>query len=408
MGKTLKLVYIIGTFPSFTKTFIDREIKNLRQRGVNLRVVSIRRPAAGMPLSVEQQELQQEVTYLLPVNWLRFIIANLYFISFRSLAYFRTLFYLLTRPHPHLKARLMTFLHFAESVYAAHLLRGQPCDQLHAHFVDRAAVVALVTSHLLDVPYSLTAHANDIYIRPILLREKIAGAKFITTCTGYNQAYLRRMMGDELNGKLHLAYHGLDLTSYQPSSSPPRGDRPLLLSVGRLMEKKGFSYLIAACRRLKDQGYDFICHIVGEGPLRQTLETQITQLGLESTITLCGAMPREAVIDKYRQATLFVLPCVTAQDGDRDGIPNVLAEAMAMRLPVVTTRHSGIPELVKDKVSGLLVSPNDEDVLAEALARLLDNPTLCAQLGQRGRQKVLADFDVERNVRRLFDLFLTE
>jgi len=406
MDKVLRLVYIIGTFPSFTTTFIDREIKSLRQRGVELRVVSIRRPAIGMPLSVEQRELQQGVTYLLPVDWLNFIIANLYFVVFRSLAYFRTLFYLLTRPHPDPKARVMTFLHFAEGVYAAYLLRSRLFDQLHAHFVDRAAIVALVASHLLDKPYSLTAHANDIYAKPVLLHEKIAEAKFITTCTGYNQAYLRRMVGDELNGKLHLAYHGLDLNNYQPVSSLPQGNRPLLLSIGRLTEKKGFSYLIAACRRLKDQGYDFICHIVGEGPLHQELEAQITQLGLKDTVTLCGAMPHEAVIDKYRQATLFAISCVTARDGDRDGIPNVLAEAMAMQLPIVSTRHSGIPELVEDKISGLLVPTNDEEALAEALAKLLDNPALRRRLGQRGRQKVLEDFDVERNVQRLFDLFV--
>jgi len=404
--KVLKLVYIIGTFPSFTTTFIDREIKSLRQRGVDLQVVSIRRPATGMPLSVEQRELQQGVTYLLPVDWLKFIIANLYFVSLRPLVYFRTLFYLLTCPHPDPKARVMTFLHFAEGVYAAYLLRNRLFDQLHAHFVDRAAIVALVASHLLDKPYSLTAHANDIYAKPVLLREKIAEAKFITTCTGYNQAYLRRMVGDELNGKLHLTYHGLDLNNYQPSSSLPQGNRPLLLSIGRLTEKKGFSYLIAACRRLKDQGYDFICHIVGEGPLYQELEAQITQLGLKDTVTLCGAMPHEAVIDKYRQATLFALSCVTARDGDRDGIPNVLAEAMAMQLPIVSTRHSGIPELVEDKISGLLVPPNDEEALAEALAELLDNPALRRRLGQRGRQKVLKDFDVERNVQRLYDLFV--
>jgi len=405
MGKRLRLVYIVGTYPGLTSTFIDREIRILRQWGVDLRSVSIRRPVADAPLSAEQRKLQQGVIYLLPVNWLNFIMGNLYFALFRPWVYFKTLRYLLTRSHPDIRARFMTFLHFAEGVYAARLLCGQPLDQLHAHFVDRAAVVALVASRLLNVPYSLTAHANDIYVKPVLLHEKIAEAKFITTCTGYNQSYLLRMMGDELDGKLYLVYHGLDLAAYQPSPQP-QGDRPLLLSIGRLTEKKGFSHLIAASRCLKDRGYDFTCHIVGEGPLRRELETLITQLGLKDTVTLCGAMPHETVIEKYRQAALFVLPCITAKDGDRDGIPNVLLEAMAMQVPVVSTRHSGIPELVQDRINGLLVPPGDEDTLTNALAELLDAPALRTQLGQLGRQTVMKDFDVERNVRHLFDLFV--
>jgi glycosyltransferase involved in cell wall biosynthesis len=403
-----KLAYIVGGYPGTTATFIDREIRTLRKLGVELQIVAIRHPAFGVPLSAKQRELQQDTIYLLPVSWLNFIVGNLYFVLLHPLVYFGTLIYLLSGSHPSLADWFKTFLHFAVGVYAAYLLRGKPFDQLHAHFVDRVAVVALVSSRLLNIPYSLTAHAKDIYVKPVLLRAKISEAKFITTCTAYNQAYLLQIMGDELNGKLHLAYHGLDLANYQPSSSQPRGVRPLILSVGRLTEKKGFHHLVAVCRHLKDRGYEFTCEIVGEGPQRQELETLIAQLGLEDKITLCGAIPHEAVIEKYKQAALFVLPCIMAQDGDRDGIPNVLMEAMAMQLPVVSTRHSGIPELVEDKISGLLVSPNDEVALTKALARLLDDPPLRAQLGQRGRQKVLADFDVDRNVRRLFDLFLTE
>jgi glycosyltransferase involved in cell wall biosynthesis len=176
--------------------------------------------------------------------------------------------------------------------------------------------------------------------------------------------------------------------------------------VGRLTAKKGFTYLIAACKELEEQGYDFECHIVGEGPLRSELEAQIAGLGLESSFTLCGALPHQAVIEKYRQATLFVLPCIVARDGDRDGIPNVLIEAMAMQVPVVSTDHSSIPELVQSSVTGLLVPPKDKKALAEALALLLNNRSLCQEMGRRGRQKVLEDFDVDRNVRRLYDLFV--
>jgi glycosyltransferase involved in cell wall biosynthesis len=406
MTNAVRLIYVIGTYPGLTTTFIDREIKILRQLGANLQVVAIRRPAATLPLSKEQQELGQSVIYLLPVNWLRFITGNLYFLLFCPWVYFNTLFYLLTRSQLHLRERLMTFVHFAEGVYTAYILHNHSFDQLHAHFVDRAAIVALVVSRLLNIPYSLTAHANDIYIKPVLLPEKVAGAKFITTCTAYNQSYLSQILGDRLNGKLHLIYHGFDLAAYQPSPQLSR-DCQLLLSIGRLTEKKGFNHLIAACGYLKNQGYNFTCHIVGEGPLRRALQNQIAELELENVVILCGAMPFEAVLEKYRQASLFVLPCIMAKDGDRDGIPNVLIEAMAMQVPVVSTHLSGIPELVQDRVNGLLVPPSDEEALTQALAELLDTPALATQLGQRGRQTVIKNFDVQRNVQHLFDLFAT-
>jgi glycosyltransferase involved in cell wall biosynthesis len=401
----MNIVYIIGTFPSVTTTFIDREVTTLRQFGVNLNIVSMRRPRFRESLSGRQHSLQKEAIYLLPASPVRVIASHLYFIITRPMPYFKTLFYLLTRPHPNLQARSMTLMHFAAGVYAAHVIRQLPCDRLHAHFVDRAATLALVASRLLGIPYSLTAHANDIYVNPVLLSERMSEADFITTCTGYNRAYLSQSYGHALvDNKLHLIYHGLDTSTYIPPSHAWEG-RPLLLSVGRLTEKKGFVHLIAACRQLKDRGYDFTCEIVGEGPLRQKLELCITQLRLEDRVTLCGVLAHEAVIEKYKQASLFVLPCTVAQDGDRDGIPNVLMEAMAMQLPVVSTDHSGIPELVENEINGLLVPPNDEVALTDALARLLDDPMLRIRLGQCGRQKVVQYFDATQNGRRLLDLF---
>jgi len=186
---------------------------------------------------------------------------------------------------------------------------------------------------------------------------------------------------------------------YQPEPSASNG-RPKILSVGRLSEKKGLVYLVRACRILKDQGYDFTCHIVGEGPQRSELHDLIGQLSLEDTVILRGTLPHEEVIENYRQATLFVLPCIKSKDGDMDGIPNVLAEAMAMQLPVVSTDISGIPELVDNQVNGLLVPSGDGDALATAMARLLDDPALREKLAQNGRQSIGDTFDVNRNVRK--------
>lgn len=399
----LQVAYIIGTYPLLTTTFIDREIRLLRQQGVTIGVYSIRR--SSRKLSPEQKAAQEEVTYLLPVSPLLLLLAHLFFAVQRPAVYWRTLFYLLTRPHPALKARLKTFLHFGEGVYAAYLLRERPYDQIHAHFVDRATTVALIASRLLDIPYSATAHANDIFVDPILLPEKIAEARFVATCTNYNKTHLETLLNGGKKGKLRCIYHGLDTSRYEPPARSTT-DYPLILAVGQLKEKKGFPYLLEACRLLQDRGYDFHCTIVGEGPARGQLEEQIRRLGLEGTVTLSGALAHADVIQKYRLATIFVLPCILSADGDRDGIPNVILEAMAMQLPVVSTRHSGIPEVVEDGYNGLLVPPAEAKPLAEALAQLLDDPGSRLKYGMKGRETIIEAFTVESNVNKLLREFL--
>lgn len=402
-ARALKIAYIIGTYPLLTTTFIDREIRLLRQRGVTVDIFSIRR--SPRKLSAAQKALQEEVTYLLPVSPFLLLLAHLYFVLRQPLTYLRTLVFLLTRPHPTWQARGKTLLHYGEGVYAAYLVRGHAYDQLHAHFVDRATTVALIASRLLDIPYSATAHANDIYVDPVLLPEKVAEAKFLATCTNYNKTHLETILNNGQRDKVRCIYHGLDVSHYQPQARVAT-DRPLLLSVGQLKEKKGFSYLLEACRLLLDWGYDFRCTIVGEGPLRGQLEDQIRQLDLEESVTLLGALSHTEVIEAYRRTTIFVLPCILSADGDRDGIPNVILEAMAMGLPVVSTRHSGIPEVVEDGCNGLLVPPAAERPLAEALARLLDDGESRLKYGMKGRETIIESFTVESNVNKLLREFL--
>lgn len=403
LKEPLRLVYIIGTYPVLSLTFIDREIKFLREWGVDLQALAVRRPDADMPLSAAQWALQEGVIYLLPVAWLSFVISQFHFAVLHPQRYFKTLIYLLTRPHPRGKARyltfrFMTFLHFLEGVYAAYLLRKRQFEELHAHFVDRAATIALVVGRLLDKPYSLSIHAGpDIFVHPILLREKIMEARHVATCTAYNKTHVESIIGQDLSHKISHIYHGIDVTKYEPQPSTDNG-QPKILSVGQLSRRKGFAHLIKTCRILRDQGYDFTCHIVGDGPQRPELTDLIRQSSLEDTVILLGALPHEEVIENYRQATMFVLPCVRSSDGDMDGIPNVLAEAMAMQLPVISTDVSGVPELIDDEVNGLLTPSEDDDALAAAMARLLDDPALCERLGQSGRQSIVDTFDVNQNV----------
>ena len=395
----LRLTYVIGTYPLLTTTFIDREIQIMRRFGVDIQVVAIRRPDVGTPLSADQRQLQQGVIYLLPAAWLTLLLSQLYFALFRPVRYFGTCAYLVSRPHAGPGARLKTLLHFGEGVLTAYLLRSRQFEELHAHFLDRAATVAQVAGRLLGRPYSLSIHAaGDIFVNPVLLREKLDEARHAVTCTAFNKKHLEALIGSSLDGRVTYVRHGLEPARYQPGAQA--AGRPLILAVGQLTERKGFVQLVQACSALRSQGYHFACCIVGRGPQHAELAALIEQLRLADCIELRGALPHEEVVQLFRDASLFALPCIRTRDGDVDGIPNVIAEAMAMEVPVVSTYVSAIPELVQDGVNGLLAPPGDVQVLATCIARLLDDEQLRDELGRNGRRTILATFDVEANVRR--------
>ena len=404
-NQPLRLTYLMGRYPVLTETFIDREILRLIERGVDLRIISIRQPDVN--LSPRQQELRKRVRYLLPVNPLRLAVAHLTAVAGRPRTYFGTLAWLLTRRHPR-GTRLRTVLHFGTGVYAAWILRRRRGVHIHAHFADRAATVAMVASRFLDTRYSVTAHAREIYVAPVLLPERISQAAFTATCTEYNRRHLATLVDAPTARGILRLYHGLDLSTFD--GAPRRSEdpsKPLLLSVAQLWERKGLEDLVRACGLLRDRGSVFHCDIVGEGPLRGRLEALIAQLGLETVVTLTGPLSHPDVVARLAAARAFVLPCVVAPDGDRDGIPNVILEAMASGLPVVSTPVSGIPEVVRDGETGFLVPEHDPAAVADALERLLADADLAARLGEAGRVFVRREFDLHRNVDRLIDRFAT-
>jgi glycosyltransferase involved in cell wall biosynthesis len=395
------VVYVVGTYPLVTTTFIDREISALRGLGVDVRIVAVRRPPADAPLSSEQRELARGTSYLIPIAWRRLVAAHLRFLLTRPSVYLGTLAHLVTRPHPDLRARTKTILHFGEGVYAAHVIGDGDVRELHAHFADRAATIALVASRLLRRAFSLSVHAGaDIFVRPVLLREKFTAARHVVTCTSDNKAHLARLVGHDLDRKISIVPHGLDLSG-QGAGRPAANGLPVVLAVGQLAERKGFAHLVAACDLVRNHGQRFLCRIIGGGPQRAGLEELIASLSLRDTVSLLGPLPHEAVVDHYRRATMLVLPCVRTADGDVDGIPNVLMEAMAFGIPVVSSDLPAVRELITDGVDGLLVPGGDAERLADAVRRLLDEPQLRRRLGAEARRTVAERFDVAKNVRRL-------
>jgi glycosyltransferase involved in cell wall biosynthesis len=279
---------------------------------------------------------------------------------------------------------------------------------LHGHFCHGVANIAWFVSRLTGIPFSFTAHAKDIYQSELnpkdLLERKLAAARFVATCTEANARVLKSRCSDA--NIVHTIYHGLDIDYFSPAGGATE-PLPLVLSVGRFVEKKGFAYLVEACARLRSRGLAFKCIIVGEnGAAYEPLRRLVAERALEETVELHGAVTQEELREIYRRARVFALPCQVMDDGDRDGIPNVLAEAMAMGVPVVSTRISGIPELVDDGVHGLLVQSRDAEALAAALERVLVDPALRARLSEAGRRRICERFDSRRTTVALRDLFL--
>lgn len=390
--------FLVKTWPKLSETFILEEVLGLERLGQELHIFALNAPTDAIsheavarvraPASCLGDTLRQGLSGVLSEH-VRLIKAF-------PLRYVATVLRTLARPEP---GRRRDFLRGAR---LANELLDRRIDHLHAHFVSEPAAVAEIAAGLSGCGYSLSAHAKDIYLSGAsVLRRKLNGARFTVTCTEYNRRHLE---GIAPNATLCRMYHGIDLARFHPSLRREDGEVPLILAVGRLREKKGFATLIDACARLREAGQPFRCEIVGYGEEQASLEARIAEAGLQRHVALAGKLPREEVIERYARAAAFVLPSQLARDGDRDGIPNVLLEAMAMEVPVVSTSVSGIPELVRHGRNGLLVEPENPTRLAAAIAELLGDAPLRNRLGRAARETVAAAFDNERNLLLLREL----
>ena len=285
--------------------------------------------------------------------------------------------------------------------------RERGITHFHAHFGTVAATVTRLAARFARIPYTLTLHAKDIYhasVDPALMRDKLRDAAGVVTVSDYNARYLAETYGEAASAVRRI-YNGLDLSRFE--YAPPCADSREILAVGRLVEKKGFDVLIDACRILRERGVAFHCRIVGDGTERADLLSRIERMGLGDLVSLPGPLPHAALIGIFRQAALLAAPCVVANDGDRDGLPTVLLEAMALGTPCVSTAVTGIPELVRDGDTGLCVQPQNPEALADALERLLADRPLQERLSTRARRLIEREFDIRRNAARLRDLFAT-
>jgi glycosyltransferase involved in cell wall biosynthesis len=393
-----KIGFVLKGYPRLSETFIAQEIHLLESRGFELEIFSLRGPREKERHPVHEK-IRAPITYIPEYIFPAFreIIAT----NLRS--FFRY-------PSSYLSALLHAIARsvslFSDSPIKRLLQAGWLIDKknlgtteihhLHSHFVHVPTELTFYLSRITGLTYSISAHAKDIYTIPeSVLRERVISSQFLMTCTEFNFQKIREVVGSAEAKKVHKVYHGVNLGSFRPMA-PPAALPLRLLTVARLVPKKGFDDMLRALRILRDRGIELRFDIFGEGEQRKEIENWIKEFSLSDLVSLHGAVTQPTVLAAYRAGGVFVLASRETEDGDRDGIPNSLAEAMSMELPVVATNISGIPELVANEKTGLLVPPRDPVALADALERLFREKGLAERLGKAARLKVSNVFDADR------------
>ncbi|MBD2360085.1 glycosyltransferase [Anabaena minutissima FACHB-250] len=408
---SMRVAYVLKRYPRYSETFVVNEILAHEAAGLDIKIFALRPPS-----DTHFQNIISQVRA--PVTYIRKPLQGRVSDSLNSLAptaasYFWAELQEASQVIPDFWSKLAFAQgEKASTVYQAAWLAREVklkgITHLHAHFGTVATSVARLASHFTGVPYTFTAHAKDIFHESVEfadMERKLKDAASVVTVSDYNLKYLEKIYNLAAN-QVQRIYNGLDLRQLQYSSPAERP--PLIMSVGRLIEKKGLSVLIDACAILKQKNYEFQCQIVGTGALESTLHQQIQDLGLQSCVQIIGARPQNEVFQLVQQAAVFAAPYVIGKDGNRDGLPTVLLEAMALGTPCVSTVVTGIPELVRDGETGLIVPQYDAGELANALGQLLKDPALRVRLSTQARELIESEFDICRNTEVLRELFLTQ
>jgi glycosyltransferase involved in cell wall biosynthesis len=399
----LRVAYMLSRFPSVYETFVLNEMVWMRKQGIDVHIFSTMSPKPG-PVHRRAQGMMDVVHYSPLLSW-PLVKANLFFLLHQPVTYLWTLFWVMkvTCSSPRYMAYVLAL--FPKSVLFARLIQSLGTQHVHAHFVWTQQIAALIASRLLGLTNSVTVHAFELFTQNrTVVRSQLEAADRIITISEHNRQLIADLCRNTSRDDITVVHLGVDLDQFTPGP-PPSGAHIRLLSVGNYIEKKGHKYLIEACNVLTQRGFDFSCSIVGDGSDRPALEALINRYGLNDRVKLTGALEQRSVRRLYQGSDIFALACIVARNGDRDGMPTVLIEAMASGIPVITTPVTGIPELVIDGETGFLVPQRDATALADTLQRLISDAELRACVGQKARQRAVEDFDVQRNASILASLF---
>jgi len=402
-----KIAYIMSRFPMLSETFILREMIVLEQLGWNISLYPLIMQNEAV-VHAEAQDWIKRARYspwfslpVLTANLRRFIKNP---ISYASL-WFRTVGGNL--PSPGFLSRAVVI--FPKAVLMAEEMQAAGLTHIHVHYATHPALTAWIIHQLTGISYSITAHAHDIYMNRTMLEPKIRDATFVVTISGFNRRYLAKHLGEWAADKTHVVHCGIQPERLAPAKAltPVRDFTKTfeIVSIGSLQPYKGQRYLVEACEILHQRGIDFRCRIIGGGELKSGLETLIAEKKLGDRIQLTGPLPQDVVAQILPQADCYVQPSIIAPDGQMEGIPVALMEALACALPVVATDISGISELVRPAQTGRLVPPENPQALAEAMLAVHADFEGAKSMAWVGRELVMQEFDLYQNVRQLSVLF---
>ncbi len=401
MSSPPRVAYLANSFPRWGGGWLLNEVRGVMEAGIDLVVFSFKRPPDDVAAQPGMQAWIDRTVYLRTTDRRALRAGALSFARRRPAAALRSAAAALR-----VGGRTVHFRHLIEVLYLARRMEEKGVRHVHAQHADYVADMSYAAAVALGVPFSFAAHARDLYTQPGRLPVKIRAAGFVATCTGFNETYLKDLCARARGldpEKIIRLYHGVDLDRFTFRS----GDRPAarLVSISRLKEKKGFPYLLEALVRLRRSGRDVSLEIYGDGDQRDRILAETARLGLTGRVALKGAIEHRRIPEVLAGAGIFVLPCIVMPDQDRDGIPNTMIEAMACGVPVVTTAISGIPEVVRDGQSGLLVPERDPAALAAAIERMLEDEELRQRCVRGARRMVESNFSVEATGRALAGLF---
>ena len=387
--------YVLKMYPRFSETFILTEVLSLEEQGADLEIFSLRAPVDGH-FHEALARVAAPVTYLPQAG--------------RTLELWDALRDGQEVLGGTVAQRLPELLleapgDAAQAVRLAILVRERGIDHLHAHFGSVSTTVARLAARLAGITYSFTAHAKDIFHEEVDradMERKLSDAAAVVTVSDYNLDYLRTWYGPSA-ARVRRIYNGIDLASFAPAT--PRERPAVVVGVGRLVEKKGFDHLVDAIDLLAREGRQVRLDLIGTGAVEDALRAQVDRLGLGDAVRFLGPLPQERIREAVTHAAVLAAPCVVGADGNRDGLPTVILESLALGTPVVATPVTGIPEAVDDEITGLLVPEGDAAALARAIARLLDDPELRCRFACTGRKLVEGRFDSRRNTTLLREMF---
>jgi colanic acid/amylovoran biosynthesis glycosyltransferase len=391
------IAYIMETFPSPTEYFILNEILALGKHDIRIVILSIRKPRLSVEIS-GLADLKAPVFYSSPTSYVKF---------FNVLRCYKKLSGILSDKRCfHTRSVGKKWRYLLLSLGFEKRLSHIRVKHIHAHFAFIASDVGYMLSKLLDVKFSFTAHAQDIFLNKQQIIKKIEIASFVLTCTRYNEQYLKQLTGNKFDDKIYHVYHGIDVNEYAVRKKTCKDDNVIrVLSVARLIEKKGIIYLLKAIKILTEQEINVACTIVGEGPLKKELACFVDKAGIGCYVNFSGVKSRNDVLTEMSGADIFVLSSIVAANGDIDGLPNVLLEAINTGVPVISTSVSAITELIEHEITGIIVPEKDEQAIAGAILTLARDRTLYQFITARARKRVINHFDIGASTQKLIHLF---